>query len=114
MNGSIGSVIPALLVLSAALLWWHSSVNALDRARSIARAFCQRQDWQFLDQTVSITSLRPRRAETGWILMRAYRFEFSPDGGSRCRGGVMLNGRRPVRIWADAPEGRLIEDGAPR
>lgn len=103
-------VIPALLVLGAVVLWWHASVNALDRARRAAGAFCRRQDWQLLDQTVRIVARAPRRGGAGWVLMRRYRFDFSADGESRCPGGVVMFGSRPHRIWADGPNGRVIED----
>ena len=103
-------VIPALLVLGAALLWWHASVNALDRARECARGFCSKQDWQLLDQTVRIVSRSPRRGGMGWILVRRYRFDFCPDGQSRQPGGILLHGNQPFRIWADGPDGRVVED----
>jgi len=103
-------VIPALLVLGAVLLWWHSSVNALDRARESARGFCSKQDWQLLDQTVRIVSRSPQRGGMGWILVRRYRFDFCPDGESRQPGGILLHGSRPLRIWADGPDGRVVEE----
>lgn len=103
-------IIPALLLLAAALLWWHASVNALDRARESARAFCKRQDWQLLDQTVRIVSRAPRRGGAGWVLVRRYRFDFCPDGRTRQPGGLLLFGSRPYRIWADGPDGRVVEE----
>ncbi|MDT8409796.1 MAG: DUF3301 domain-containing protein [Wenzhouxiangellaceae bacterium] len=106
----MASAIPAMLALAGLLLWWHSSVQALDRARALAGRFCKRQDWQLLDQTVSIASLRPRRTENGWCLVRIYRFEFCPDGSSRLGGGLLMNGARPLRIWADGPDGRVLEE----
>ena len=114
MTGSAGSVIPALLLLAALGMWWHGSVRALDAARAAARAFCQRQGWQLLDQTVSIASIAPRRGGAGWVLVRRYRFDFCPDGESRRPGGVLLHGGRPVRIWSDSAEGPVVEELAPR
>jgi hypothetical protein len=105
-----GSVIPALLLLAAVGLWWHASVRALDAARDAARAFCRRQGWQLLDQTVSIASVAPRRSGAGWVLLRRYRFDFCPDGRSRNAGGVLLHGGKPVRIWSDGPDGRVVEE----
>jgi hypothetical protein len=114
VTGSAGSVIPALLLLAAAGLWWHGSIRALDAARAAARAFCRRQGWQLLDQTVSIASIAPRRSGGGWVLMRRYRFDFCPDGESRRPGGVLLHGGRPLRIWSDGPDGRVVEELAAR
>ena len=110
MSGSGTSVIPALLLLAALGLWWHASVQALDRARHVARRFCQRQQWQLLDQTVSIQSTYARRGGLGLELVRRYRFDFCPDGTSRMPGGVLMRGGRPLRIWADGPEGKVLEE----
>jgi len=113
MTESAGSVIPALLLLAAAALWWHGAVRALDAAREAARAFCRRQGWQLLDQTVSMASVTPRRSRGGWALVRRYRFDFCPDGQSRRQGGLLLLGGRPLRIWSDGPEGRVVEELVP-
>ena len=110
MSGSGTSVIPALLILAALALWWHASVQALDRARQIARRFCQRQQWQLLDQTVSVQSTYARRGGFGLELVRRYRFDFCPDGTRRMPGGVLMCGGQPVRIWADGPEGKVVEE----
>ncbi|MDT8449899.1 MAG: DUF3301 domain-containing protein, partial [Wenzhouxiangellaceae bacterium] len=110
MTDPAASVIPALLVLAAILLWWHSTVRALDRARDAARALCRRRGWQLLDQTVSLRAVRPRRGDKGLCLERSYRFEFSADGETRQPGGVLMAGGRILRVWADGPEGRVIEE----
>lgn len=104
------SLIPFALLMAAAGLWWHASVQALDRARACARDFCRRQQWQLLDQTVSLRALRPVRGARGLCLRRHYAFEFSADRQQRLAGGLITLGSRPVRIWADGPEGRVIED----
>lgn len=110
MNGPTGSLIPILLLLGTITLWWLSAMHARDRARDAARRFCERQNWQLLDQTVSLTRMRPRRSEQGWALHRTFRFEFSPDGGARSSGGLNMIGSQAVRIWADGADGGLIDD----
>ncbi|MEM7053722.1 MAG: DUF3301 domain-containing protein [Pseudomonadota bacterium] len=108
---SLSGTIPFILLLGTVCLWWWVSVQARDRARTLARLFCQRQGWQLLDQTVALVRMRPRRLATGgWRLHRSYRFEYSPDGGARLAGGLILIGNQPQRIWADAPEGGTIEE----
>jgi len=102
--------IPLALLFGALLLWWHASVRALDRARELARAFCRRQHWQLLDQTVSLRGLRPMRDTRGLCVARTFGFEFSADRSSRMRGGIRIHGTRAVRIWADGPDGRVIEE----
>lgn len=110
MSDPSTSVIPALLLLGALGLWWHASVQALDRARQVARNFCQRQQWQLLDQTVSIQSRYVQRGGLGLQMVRRYRFDFCPDGSNRLPGGVLMRGGRPLRIWADGPDGKVVEE----
>lgn len=108
MSGSLNEAFLALLILGALGLWWHSSVQARERARGIAREFCLRQAWQLLDQTVALSSLRPRRHGGNWTLCRRYRFDFSPDGGQRRSGELVLVGRSVERISAETGDGAYL------
>lgn len=100
----------ALLLLAAVVVFWISAVNARDRARELARGFCERQGWQLLDQTVALASLRPVRTAEGLRWQRRYRFDFSPEGTARLRGELTLAGGRVVRVWGELEDGRrLIE-----
>lgn len=106
LEGAFGG----LLALAAAVLFWLSAVNARDRARELARNFCQRQGWQLLDQTVALKSLRPVRTSSGIRWQRRYRFDFSPEGTGRRNGELTLQGRRVIRVWGELEDGgRLIE-----
>lgn len=50
-----------------------------------------------LDDTVSISGLKPARNEDGHIrLQRSYEFEFSDTGNNRRKGSVVLLGQRVV------------------
>lgn len=111
MNGSPQAVIPLLLLLGAIGLWWATSVAARDRAIAAARRLCRDQGWQLLDETVALAGLRPVRGERGLQLERRYRFDFSSDGGERSAGGIRLVGSRVTLRWAEAPDGRVIEQG---
>jgi hypothetical protein len=101
----------ALLLLAAIALYWASAVNARDRARVHARDFCRRQNWQLLDQTVTLAALRPARSDRGTLQwQRRYRFDFSPDGGQRRSGELVLKGTRLASIWGELEDGgRLME-----
>lgn len=112
-GGGLQATFAALLVLGSLVLWWLASIQARDRARTIARAFCKRQGWQLLDQTVALAGMRLKRTNDrlGWL--RRYRFEFSPDGGRRKRGELLLSGNRALRILAETDEGELIEERPP-
>lgn len=109
MNSSPNTVIPLLLILGAVALWWSGSVAARDRAIAAARDLCSREGWQLLDETVALAGLRPTRVERGLSLDRRYRFEFSTGDGERSDGGVRMIGQRIHGLWADAPDGRMIE-----
>jgi len=100
----------AMLMLAAACLWWLSAIRSRDLARSVAASFCQRQGWQLLDQTVTLAAMWPARVDDRLCWRRRYRFDFSPDGGNRRSGELILEGYRPARISAELPDGgRLIE-----
>lgn len=99
------------LILAAACLWWYRVQEARDRARTIAREFCQRQGWQLLDQTVSLALLDslPMMLRGRWI--QRWRFDFSPDGAGRGHGEIRLAGATLERIVAWTDHGRMIEPG---
>ncbi|MCC5863601.1 MAG: DUF3301 domain-containing protein [Wenzhouxiangella sp.] len=106
MDGAI----VAFLVLGAVALWWHWSLQAREAARHHARAFCQRQGWQLLDQTVALGALWPVRDGDHLRLRRIYGFDFSPDGGARRHADLVMIGPRLVQISAELEDGgRLIE-----
>ena len=85
-----------LLAVFAALGWlWWDSMQAREAAVGAARADCNAEGLQFLDDTVGIASIKPaRNAEGRLLLQRAYDFEFSDNGDNRIRGSVVTLGRR--------------------
>jgi hypothetical protein len=110
VSAALETPLTAILLLAAACLWWLSAMRARDRARNIAAAFCQRHGWQLLDQTVALSAMRPVRVDDRLSWRRRYRFDFSPDGGSRKSGELTLEGGRAVSIIAELPEGgNLVE-----
>ena len=111
MSGGLEAPFGAILLLAAACLWWMSAMWARDLARQLAGGFCQRQNWQLLDQTVTLSAMWPTRNDDGRLCWRRrYRFDFSPDGGQRHSGELVIVGHRPARITAELPDGgQLIE-----
>ena len=85
-----------LLTFFVALGWlWWDSMQAREAAVGAARAACNAEGLQFLDDTVGIASIKPaRNAEGRLLLQRAYDFEFSDNGDNRIRGSVVTLGRR--------------------
>ena len=90
-------MISLLLLLSlAALGWfWLDSLRALEIARHAGKRVCDRENLQFLDDTVEGAGLALSRDDAGRrVLRRTYRFEFSETGDSRLNGELVLLGKR--------------------
>lgn len=89
-----------LLAVFAALGWlWWDSMQAREVAVAAARAACEAESLQFLDDTVGIASIKPARNADGRLLLqRAYDFEFSDNGDNRIRGSVVTLGRRVILL----------------
>jgi hypothetical protein len=89
-----------LLAVFAALGWlWWDSMQAREAAVGAARAACDAEGLQFLDDTVGIASVKPARNADGRLLLqRAYDFEFSDNGDNRIRGSVITLGRRVILL----------------
>jgi len=89
-----------LLAVFAVLGWlWWDSMQAREAAVGAARAACDAEDLQFLDDTVGIASVKPARNADGRLLLqRAYDFEFSDNGDNRIRGSVVTLGRRVILL----------------
>lgn len=110
MAGGLETPFAAILLLAGACLWWLAAIRSRDLARDHAGRFCARQGWQLLDQTVMLTGMWPARVNDRLCWRRRYRFDFSPDGGERRSGELILEGTRPAHISAElADGGRLIE-----
>lgn len=98
-----------ILVLAAIAGWWWTSMRAREAAAASARRACTTFDAQFLDETVVLRRLRPRRDPAGLpCLRRDYTFEFTRSGGARHTGYATLIGHRVVDVHLDAAE----RDGA--
>lgn len=98
-----------ILVLAALAGWWWTSMRAREAAAASARRACTTFDAQFLDDSVVLRRLRPRRDPAGLpCLRRVYTFEFTRSGGARHTGYATLLGHRVVDVHLDAVEG----DGA--
>ena len=84
--GLIGLAVGAVVTLSV--------IGQTDRKAALAafgRQYCEDMGWQFLDETVSLKSLRLSRTAHGWVLVRRYEFDFSPDGLHRQRGELLVH-----------------------
>lgn len=88
------------LILMAAGAWlWLDGLKARDAGIAAARAACNGEGLQLLDETVSLASLRLARSGEGRLMLqRAYDFEYSDTGDNRRRGSVVLLGHRVVLL----------------
>lgn len=82
------------MLVAGFALWWDGQ-RARERASDYARRRCQEVGVIFLDDTVALARIRPRRHGDGRIrLYREYNFEFSGDGNRRVRGMITVFGGR--------------------
>ncbi len=88
------------LLLLIALAWlWMDSLKVREIAVRGAREACAAENLLFLDDTVSIASIKLARDSEGQLrLQRAYDFEYSDTGNNRIRGGVVMLGERMVLL----------------
>ena len=101
--------IAMLLLVTAAFLFWNDSLKARERMVQTCARLCRELKVQFLDETVSLSSLSLRRSSHGWPeFTRVYGFEFSGTGQDRWQGRAVLAGQRVLSVQLDHPEGVTI------
>lgn len=100
-----------LLILVVGGFWfWSDSLRARERMLETCARLCRDLHLQFLDETVTLASIRPGRSEAGWPqLIRRYQFEFSGTGQDRWQGRATLAGQRVLSVQFDHPQGVTIE-----
>lgn len=82
------------------LAWfWLDSLKARDGAVLAARKACMSEGLQFLDESMSVDSVRPMRDDGGTLrLRRVYSFEYSDTGNNRRPGCVVMLGYRVLML----------------
>ena len=95
----------ALLVVGVTAIVWRDALRARERAAAVCQRLCQSYDLQFLDHTVSLSTLRPVRTPRGSLgLRRVYTFDFSRDGAGRESGSVTLLGESVLAFYVPPDE----------
>lgn len=95
-----------LLLLGALAWFWLDSLKAGEAGIAYGQKVCSAEGLLFLDDTVSIESVRLVRDDEGRLkLRRVYGFEYSDTGNNRCQGRVTLVGHEVV-AWYIRP--RLV------
>ena len=80
-------------LLACALAGWlvWDTMKARETANEAMRAACERSGYLFLDDTVSLVSVRPVRDDEGRVrLSRVYTFQYSDTGHNRRNGSITL------------------------
>ncbi len=104
-----------LILLGLVIWFWQDTLRARETAVSRARRYCQDINYQFLDETVSLASLKPGRNLSGnFAFHRYYHFEFSLDGHNRFNGTAYLIGHQLQSIQLDHPDGIILESSVNR
>ncbi|MBW7834801.1 MAG: DUF3301 domain-containing protein [Simplicispira suum] len=82
-------------VVLGGLFWlWFESTRVREIAVARARSQCHVHEVQFLDDTVSLATIRLARDEDGHVaLRRTYTFEYSDTGNNRQPGNIVMLGR---------------------
>lgn len=74
---------------------WYENQGVRDRAISIAKDFCAKENVQFLDEAMAAVRYRLRRDARGHLaIARTYRFEFSDTGDNRLQGTIIMLGKQ--------------------
>jgi len=80
-------------ILACALAGWlvWDTMKARETANEAMRAACERSGYLFLDDTVSLVSVRLARDDEGRVrLSRVYTFQYSDTGHNRRNGSITL------------------------
>lgn len=83
------------VVILGGLFWfWLDSIRVHEIAVERARRHCHVNEVQFLDDTVALAKIKPKRNEDGRLaLERTYKFEYSDTGNNRKPGRVIMLGQ---------------------
>ena len=87
-----------LLLLASIIIVWYQSVTSREQAIQLGKRLCAERELQLLDDTVALSSIRPRWINFNIYLERIYRFEYSLEGDDREGGQICLLGRQVLWI----------------
>ena len=91
----------ALMIIIMLSAWWAWTIKGREQACDLARRFCALNDWQLLDQTVSLIGAKFNSTADGLKVCRKYHFEFSTDGGNRHCGTLWMLSQEVQHITTD-------------
>lgn len=85
-----------IIILLTLIIWfWLESMKVNETARIIGARLCKKNNVQFLDETVHLSSIRFGKNSYDQIkLLRKYKFEFTNSEYHRYKGNLTLAGRQ--------------------
>ena len=99
----------ALLFLLGALSWlWYSDRRAHEQVLAISASVCNQLGVQRLDDSVALSTLRPRWSPSGPKMQRLYRFEFTEASDDRRGGEITLLGEDVLQIRVEDRHGAYV------
>ena len=88
-----------LLFLGLIGWFWADSMRAREVAVRYCKRMCDKEGWEFLDQTVEMQKMWPRRNGCGRIQWRrVYGFDYSTNGGDRLEGTIVMLGSSVLQL----------------
>ena len=91
-----------IIVACAITYWWYGTKNR-EIALIEAKRLCERDELQFLDQTVEFKRQWVTRDKRDrWCYCRLYFFEFTSTGESRSQGRIVIVAGKVVESNLDA------------
>ena len=89
----MGETLFYLMLLGLLGWFWLDSLRSREIATHTCKAVCRRDQYQFLDDTVSLQNLGLARDPDGILrIRRSYRFEYATSGERRYQGLVVMLG----------------------
>ncbi len=97
-----------LAILLFVIAFWYVSAKVHELALKAARDICQRENWQLLDDTVSLKKIGLGRGSDGRVhFRRHYQFSYTQYQGERCEKTIVMLGNEP--IYKTETKGNVIE-----
>ena len=88
------STLAAIIILGLIVLLWLESARTRELAVGISRAACDKERYQFLDDSVYLQRVALRWTPAGIRFRRMYRFDYSINGTLRQSGYILLIGNQ--------------------
>lgn len=83
--------------------FWVDSGKVAERARRVGFQLCNKNNMQFLDDTVHLSSIYIARNEyRQFKITRKYRFEFTNNEYRRYKGALVFSGTSLISSYMDA------------